>query len=61
MISAAGAATPDVRAEPYNGATCQWQVDPGIGENYVVDYDSGYSPVRVCRSELHVSKPLKSF
>jgi len=37
LISAAGAANPDVRGAPYNGATCQWQVNKGVGENYVVN------------------------
>eukprot|EP00438_Fugacium_kawagutii_P008247 Skav226266 [mRNA] locus=scaffold2708:197144:198080:- [translate_table: standard] len=33
VIAAAGPAQPDVRAEPFNGATCMWE-RTGHGENY---------------------------
>mmetsp|Transcript_79 Transcript_79/g.142 ORF Transcript_79/g.142 Transcript_79/m.142 type:complete len:179 (-) Transcript_79:22-558(-) len=38
VIAAAGPAQPDVRAEPFNGATCLWERNEGIGENYQVDF-----------------------
>ena len=38
VVSAAGAAQPDIRANVYNGAICQWQTVPGVGENFLVDY-----------------------
>ena len=34
VIAAAGPAQPDVRAEPFNGATCMWERNEGVGENY---------------------------
>ena len=34
VIAAAGPAQPDVRAEPFNGATCLWERNEGVGENY---------------------------
>mmetsp|Transcript_6474 Transcript_6474/g.7579 ORF Transcript_6474/g.7579 Transcript_6474/m.7579 type:complete len:190 (+) Transcript_6474:76-645(+) len=37
VIAAAGPAQPDVRAEPFNGATCMWE-RTGHGENYQVDF-----------------------
>ena len=37
-ITAAAAATPDVRAQEYNGALCRWDINPGVGENYYIDY-----------------------
>lgn len=40
VIAAAGPAMPDVRTEPYNGATCMWERVQGVGENYFVDYDA---------------------
>eukprot|EP00930_Biecheleria_cincta_P032523 TRINITY_DN22571_c1_g1_i1.p1 TRINITY_DN22571_c1_g1~~TRINITY_DN22571_c1_g1_i1.p1 ORF type:complete len:186 (+),score=13.37 TRINITY_DN22571_c1_g1_i1:75-632(+) len=38
VIAAAGPAQPDVRAEPFNGATCMWERHEGVGENYQVDF-----------------------
>ena len=38
VIGAAGPAMPDVRAEEYNGAICMWKRNPGIGENYFLDF-----------------------
>jgi len=38
VIGAAGAAEPDIRPEPYNGATCWWTRVQGVGENYFVDF-----------------------
>ena len=38
VIAAAGPAQPDVRAEPFNGATCLWERNEGVGENYQVDF-----------------------
>eukprot|EP01084_Bolivina_argentea_P248147 415063_1 len=38
IVSAAGAAEPDVRANVYNGALCRWEVKDGVGENYYVDF-----------------------
>ena len=38
VVSAAGAAQPDIRANVYNGAMCMWERVPGIGENFLVDY-----------------------
>eukprot|EP00440_Ansanella_granifera_P018529 gb/GFBE01020123.1/.p1 GENE.gb/GFBE01020123.1/~~gb/GFBE01020123.1/.p1 ORF type:complete len:190 (+),score=32.13 gb/GFBE01020123.1/:1-570(+) len=38
VIAAAGPAQPDVRAEPFNGATCMWERNEGVGENYQVDF-----------------------
>ena len=38
VIAAAGPAQPDVRAEPYNGATCLWERNEGVGENYQVHF-----------------------
>ena len=37
VIAAAGPAQPDVRAEPFNGATCMWERNE-VGENYQVDF-----------------------
>ena len=38
VVSAAGAAQPDIRANVYNGAMCEWERVPGIGENFQLDY-----------------------
>ena len=38
VIGAAGPAMPDVRAEEYNGAICMWKRNPGVGENYFLDF-----------------------
>ncbi|CAE7431716.1 ANKRD17, partial [Symbiodinium sp. CCMP2456] len=38
VITAKGPAQPDVRVETFNGAICRWQVNPGYGENYEVDF-----------------------
>ena len=38
VVSAAGAAQPDIRANVYNGAMCMWERVPGVGENFLVDY-----------------------
>eukprot|EP00485_Elphidium_margaritaceum_P003268 CAMPEP_0202692330 /NCGR_PEP_ID=MMETSP1385-20130828/6734_1 /ASSEMBLY_ACC=CAM_ASM_000861 /TAXON_ID=933848 /ORGANISM="Elphidium margaritaceum" /LENGTH=92 /DNA_ID=CAMNT_0049347841 /DNA_START=250 /DNA_END=528 /DNA_ORIENTATION=+ len=38
VVSAAGAAQPDIRVEEYNGALCMWSRVPGVGENFLIDY-----------------------
>jgi hypothetical protein len=38
VVSAAGAAQPDIRANVYNGAMCMWSRVDGVGENFLVDY-----------------------
>ena len=42
VVSAAGAAQPDIRANVYNGALCMWSRVPGIGENFLIDYALPY-------------------
>lgn len=37
VITAKGPAQPDIRTEPYNGATCQWTLVPGVGEDFYVE------------------------
>ena len=42
IVSAAGAAQPDIRVNTYNGAICMWNKVPEIGENFLVDYALPY-------------------
>lgn len=36
LITASGPAKPDIRATSYNGATCDWNVVHGVGEDFTV-------------------------
>ena len=36
VVTAKGAATPDITPLSYNGANCQWRVNPGTGEDFIV-------------------------
>lgn len=36
VITAAGPANPDIRPTSFNGATCDWKVVPGKGEDFTV-------------------------
>merc|ERR1712110_1326844 len=47
VIAAAGPAMPDVRAEPFNAATCMWEREDGVGENYQVDFSADAEEVLV--------------
>eukprot|EP00483_Globobulimina_turgida_P001996 UN01998 len=44
VVSAAGVALSDIRANVYNGATCMWSRVAGVGENYLVDYAYSRTP-----------------
>lgn len=36
VLTATGPAKPDIRANSFNGAVCNWEIDPGRGENFYV-------------------------
>lgn len=36
ILTASGPAIPDIRANSFNGAVCNWEIDPGRGENFYV-------------------------
>ncbi len=36
VVTAKGAAQPDITALPYNGANCQWKINVGVGEDFTV-------------------------
>lgn len=36
VITASEPKRPDIRASSFNGATCEWKIVPGVGENYSV-------------------------
>ncbi|WP_237762222.1 hypothetical protein [Legionella santicrucis] len=36
VVTANGPAQPDIQALAYHGATCQWKIIPGVGEDFIV-------------------------
>ncbi|QEY53132.1 hypothetical protein [Legionella longbeachae] len=36
VVTANGPAQPDIQALGYHGATCQWKIIPGVGEDFIV-------------------------
>ncbi|MGM9452850.1 hypothetical protein ACTAZI_05870 [Legionella bozemanae] len=36
VVTANGPAQPDIHTLAYHGATCQWKIIPGIGEDFIV-------------------------